>query len=49
LKDVIYKRLWEILNGNDSDADFKTIPVETRTAVREILAQTKPGLPDYWR
>jgi hypothetical protein len=49
LKDVIYKRLWDILNGEDSNADFKNIPAETRTAAREILAQTKPGLPDYWR
>src|SRR5688572_15257193 len=49
LKDVIYKRLWGILNGSESNADFKKIPAETRTAVREILIQTKPGLPDYWR
>jgi len=49
LKDVLYKRLWDILNGNDSNTDFKNIPSAKRTAIREILIQTKPGLPDYWR
>lgn len=49
LKDVLYNRLWDILNGDDANADFKKIPVETRTAVREILVQTKPGLPNYWK
>jgi hypothetical protein len=49
LKDVLYKRLWDVLNGNDANADLKKIPPETRTAIREILTQTKPSLPRYWK
>src|SRR5688572_16449303 len=40
LKDVIYQRLWNILNGKDTSADFAKIPVETRTAILEILVET---------
>jgi hypothetical protein len=49
LKEVLYKRLWDILNGNDTKADFKKIPAEKRTAIREILTQTKSNLPSYWK
>jgi hypothetical protein len=48
LKELVYQRLWNILNGDDSTADFQKIPVETNTAVREILAQTRRDLPAYW-
>jgi hypothetical protein len=48
LKEVIYQRLWTILNGEDSSEEFRSIPRESRVAIREILAQTKQGLPDYW-
>jgi hypothetical protein len=45
LKETIYKQLWNILNGNNSAADFQDIPLETRAAVREILVQTKHAFP----
>jgi hypothetical protein len=38
LKEIIYKRLWENLSDGSP----------TRTAAREIIAHTKPGLPGYW-
>jgi hypothetical protein len=49
LKEILYQRLWDILAGKDPSSDFNRIPVETRTAIREILAQTKSGLPGYWK
>jgi hypothetical protein len=47
LKDAIYKRLFEILTGKD--AEFASIPVDSRGAILEILRQTKSGLPAYWK
>jgi hypothetical protein len=45
----VYQRLWDILNGRDATPDFEKIPSHTREAIREILIETKPGLPDYWK
>jgi len=46
LKEVIYQRLWHILNGRDSTV--KLLPPDTCAAVREILLQTKRPLPGSW-
>jgi hypothetical protein len=48
-KDYVYGRLWEILNGMDNSMDFNHLSEADRRAVREILAATKPDLPDHWR
>jgi len=49
IRDEIYRRLWEILHGRDPSPDFARLPAAQRAAVRDILRQTKPGLPDYWK
>jgi hypothetical protein len=49
LKELLYARLWNILNGNDSSPEFQSISAATRTALREILSQTKSDLPSYWQ
>lgn len=49
MKDRLYKRLWEILNGRDANPDFVRLSAADRQAIREILVATKAGLPDYWR
>jgi hypothetical protein len=49
IKDMIYKRLYEILNGADKSAKFKTLTAKDRKAILEILRETKKDLPDYWR
>ena len=49
LKAQIYQRLWDILNGQDTSSEFENIPAQTRQAIREILVETKTGLPDYWK
>jgi len=46
LKETIYKRLFDILNGEDRD--FETLQSQTRRAILEILRETKTGLPAYW-
>mgnify|MGYP000390831836 CR=1 FL=1 len=45
----LYHRLWEVLSGEDTSGEFKSLPAETRVAIREILVQTKKDLPAYWR
>jgi hypothetical protein len=47
LKDAIYKRLFEILSGEEEE--FASISAETKFALIEILRETKRGLPEYWR
>lgn len=47
LKDVIYQRLFDILTGKDEE--FESIPAEARRAILEIIRETKPGLPAYWK
>jgi hypothetical protein len=49
LKAQIYQRLWDILSGQDTSPDFENVPAQTRRAIREILVETKTGLPDYWK
>jgi len=47
-KTVVYRRLWEVLSGQDKSKTFQHLSDDDRTAIREILIATKPGLPDYW-
>lgn len=44
----VYRRLWKILNGEETDPAFQNIPDETRAAILEILIDTKRALPIYW-
>jgi len=44
----LYGRLWKILGGTDPDPAFRKLAPETRQAIREILADTKPDVPLYW-
>jgi hypothetical protein len=45
----LYHRLWEVLSGEDTSGEFKSLSLETRAAIRDILVQTKRDLPAYWR
>ena len=48
VKDHIYRRLWEILNGRGGKDDPKLNDDDAR-AIIEILRETKPGLSDFWK
>jgi hypothetical protein len=48
-KELIYRRLWEVLNGRDESEAFRALAETDRRAIREILIATKPDLPTYWR
>lgn len=48
-QNLVYRRLWEVLSGTDRGKSFAHLSEGDRTAIREILIATKPGLPDYWK
>lgn len=47
-KDYVYRRLWEILTSKDETDDFASLAADDRTAIREILVDTKTDLPSYF-
>lgn len=49
VKEPVYRRLWDVLNGKETGKEFAHLTGADRQAIREILIDTKPGLPDYWR
>lgn len=49
VRDHVWRRLWDVLTGRDTSADFAHLSAADRTAILEILRETKPSLPEYWR
>jgi hypothetical protein len=49
IKEVILRKLHDILTGKNDDPQFARLTAEDRKAVLEILLETKKTLPDYWR
>jgi hypothetical protein len=43
LKDYVIRRFREVLTGKDTSADFQHLSAADRTAILEILHETKPG------
>ncbi|MBL7648082.1 MAG: hypothetical protein JNK74_18010 [Candidatus Hydrogenedentes bacterium] len=48
MKDYVYQRLWNILTGAEATPDLLFLTNAKCRAIREILIDTKPGLPAYW-
>jgi hypothetical protein len=48
VKDYVLRRVWEVLTGKDTGADFAQLSTADRRAILEILRDTKPNLPAYW-
>jgi hypothetical protein len=49
VRDAIYKRLWQVLSGEEKGKKYGRLSAADRRAVVEILRETKKGLPDYFR
>lgn len=49
LKTHVWERLHQILNGQDDSPKFAHLSSEDRLAIREILSETVPDLPESWR
>lgn len=47
-KDEIYRKLFAVLTSNP-EGRYARLSTEDRKAILEIVRDTKPGLPDYWR
>lgn len=45
----IYQRLWDILTGAIDTPDYLHLTNYTSRSIREIVRETKPGLPEYWK
>jgi len=48
-KGYVYRRLLEILGGQDQGPDFAHLTQQDREAILSILLETKQGLPPEWR
>jgi hypothetical protein len=49
-KDPIYKRLWEVLSGQEQDPRYRSaLSLADRRAIVEILRDTKKDLPAYFQ
>jgi hypothetical protein len=49
LRDRVYARLYDVLSGKDTSPKFASLSADDRRAILEILRDTKPNLPAYWR
>ena len=49
VRDRVFRRLHEILSGVDKGPAYAHLSLRDRRAIIEILRDTRPGLPSYWR
>ncbi len=47
--DYLYRRLWLVLTGQAQEKEFAALSAADRRAILEILRETKPNLPEYFR
>ena len=48
VRERVYRRLYEVLNGKDQSKKFAGLSDDDRRSILQILRDTKAGLPDYW-
>lgn len=48
-KRAIYVRMWRILSGEERSPRYARLSLADRRAIVEILRDTRPDLPDYFR
>ena len=49
VRDRVYRRIYEVLTSRDADPKFARLSAEDRQSILEILRDTKPTLPPYFR
>lgn len=49
MKEYVHRRLWDILSAKEAEKKFAHLSATDRQAIREILLETLPDLPAYWR
>ena len=48
-KEAIFKRMWEVLSGHEKEKKYSRLTDADRKAIVEILRDTLPDLPAYFR
>jgi hypothetical protein len=48
-KEAAYKRMWQILSGEEKSHKYSKLSLADRQAIVTILRETKKGLPDYFK
>lgn len=48
-REATYKRMWQILSGEEKSPRYSKLFLANRQAIVEILRETKTSLPDYFR
>jgi hypothetical protein len=48
-KDAVYRRMWQVLSGEETQKPYTRLSLADRRAIVEILRDTKKGLPDYFQ
>ena len=49
VKDYVLRRLYDVLTGKDRDKAFDHLSAADKLAILEILRDTLPDLPGYWK
>jgi hypothetical protein len=49
IRDRVYQRLYDVLTNKDKSKTFERLSEGDRRAIFEILLETKPNLPAYWK
>ena len=49
VRERVLRRLWDVLTGEDPSGKFGHLTADDRQAILEILLDTKPDLPGYWK
>jgi hypothetical protein len=48
VRERLYRRMWQVLTSDEKKPAFAHLSAADRQAIRDILAATKKGLPEYW-
>lgn len=48
VREIVYRRLWEVLSGEDDSEVFAHLGASERSRIVDILRATREGLPEYW-
>lgn len=49
IRTYVWQRLWNVLSGKIQDDKFAHLSADDRRAIVEIVQETKPNVPDYWK
>jgi hypothetical protein len=49
VRERVYQRLYDILIGKDQSGKYTKLTAQDLEAILEIVRETKPNLPAYWK